>query len=57
MEKFFTQGTCDRCGGSLKAGRAVSMFNNDCICVNCENVERNSVIVLNIPQKTKRGEK
>lgn len=33
MDKFFTQTTCDRCGGSLEAGRTMSMFNEDCICM------------------------
>lgn len=27
MDKFFTQKTCDRCGGSLEKGRIMSMLN------------------------------
>lgn len=40
MDKFFTQTTCDRCGGSLKDGRVMSMFNEDCICMSCKSAER-----------------
>lgn len=40
MDKFFSQTTCDRCGGSLKNGRIMSMFNNDCICMSCKDKER-----------------
>lgn len=40
MDKFFTQTTCDRCGGSLKDGRIMSMFNEECICLKCKEEER-----------------
>jgi len=40
MDRFFTQKTCDRCGGSLDAGRTMSMFNTDCICMKCKSEER-----------------
>lgn len=40
MDKFFTQKTCDRCGGSLKDGRIISMYNEDCICSSCKEKER-----------------
>lgn len=40
MDKFFTQKTCDRCGGSLDKGRIMSMFNTDCICMNCLEKEK-----------------
>jgi hypothetical protein len=40
MDKFFTQTTCDRCGGSLKNGRIMSMYNEDCICLDCKAEER-----------------
>ena len=40
MDKFFTQKTCDRCGGSLKSGRIMSMYNTDCICMDCKKKER-----------------
>lgn len=36
MDKFFTQKNCDRCGGSLDEGRIMSMFNTDCICMDCK---------------------
>lgn len=39
MDKFFEQDTCDRCHGNLKGGRIMSMFNNDCICMNCKDEE------------------
>lgn len=39
-DKFFTQKNCDRCGGSLKDGRIMSMFNTDCICMQCAGKER-----------------
>jgi hypothetical protein len=39
MDKFFTQENCDRCGGSLEGGRIMSMFNTDCICMDCKRKE------------------
>ena len=39
MDKFFTQRHCDRCGGDLKSGRTMSMFNRDCICMDCKEKE------------------
>jgi transcriptional/translational regulatory protein YebC/TACO1 len=39
MDKFFNQKYCDRCGGSLKGGRIMSMFNEDCICMRCKEKE------------------
>jgi hypothetical protein len=39
MDKFFAQKTCDRCGGSLERGRIMSMFNTDCICIDCSKKE------------------
>lgn len=38
MDKFFIQESCDRCGGSLTGGRIMSMFNTDCICLDCKGV-------------------
>ena len=38
-DKFFTQSTCDRCRGSLNDGRTMSMFNTQCICINCSTKE------------------
>lgn len=40
MDKFLTQKHCDRCGGSLSGGRTMSMFNEDCICMECKEKER-----------------
>ncbi len=40
MDKFFKQKYCDRCGGNLKSGRIMSMFNEDCICMDCKDKER-----------------
>lgn len=39
-DTFFSQTTCDRCGGSLKNGRIMSMFNTDCICIACSKSEK-----------------
>lgn len=39
-DKFFTQKFCDRCYGSLSGGRIMSMFNEDCICMDCSERER-----------------
>jgi hypothetical protein len=39
-DRFFSQTACDRCGGSLSEGRILSMFNTDCICMNCKTKER-----------------
>ena len=40
MDTFYTQDTCDRCGGSLAAGRIMSMYNRDCICMKCKEAEQ-----------------
>ena len=40
MDTFFTQTTCDRCGGSLAGGRTMSMFNTETICMDCAEAER-----------------
>ena len=39
MDKFFTQKNCDRCRKDLKTGRIMSMFNEDCICMECKDKE------------------
>ncbi|MDD2494642.1 MAG: gamma-glutamylcyclotransferase [Tissierellia bacterium] len=39
MDRFFTQEYCDRCGGNLEGGRIMSMFNTDCICMDCKDKE------------------
>jgi len=40
MDKFFTQKNCDRCKGSLAGGRILSMFNEECICMDCSEKEK-----------------
>lgn len=40
MDTFLTQTHCDRCGGSLKGGRIMSMYNTDCICLMCKDKEK-----------------
>ncbi|MHC6181085.1 gamma-glutamylcyclotransferase [Clostridium sp. JNZ X4-2] len=40
MDKFFTQKICSRCCGSLKNGRIMSMYNQDCICLSCKDKEK-----------------
>ena len=40
VDPFFSQETCDRCGGSLASGRIMSMFNTDCLCMACKEKER-----------------
>jgi len=39
-ERFFTQRHCDRCGKDLKDGRMMSMFNTDCLCLDCLDKEK-----------------
>ena len=39
-DDFFEKKHCDRCGGSLAHGRIMSMFNTDCICMECAEKER-----------------
>ncbi len=39
-DRFFTQKYCDRCGKSLDGGRIMSMFNEDCICMECSEAEQ-----------------
>lgn len=39
MDDFFKKTNCDRCGKILTV-RIMSMFNKDCICVECKNEER-----------------
>ncbi len=36
---FFSKKVCDRCGRSLDNGRTMSMFNEDCICLQCKKEE------------------
>ena len=39
-DTFFTQKHCDRCHSSLEAGRTMSAFNEDCICMACAEKEK-----------------
>jgi uncharacterized Zn finger protein (UPF0148 family) len=39
MDKFFSQKHCDRCKGSLKGGRIMSMFSEDVFCMTCKDKE------------------
>jgi len=39
MDKFFTQEECDRCGKSLESGRIMSIYNTQCICIECKKKE------------------
>jgi len=39
-DRFFTQKFCDRCHQELKAGRTMSMFNEQCICTECAEKEK-----------------
>ena len=47
MDTFFTQKTCDRCGGNLKGGRTMSMYDKSCICMDCKRkeMERDDYVV------------
>ena len=38
-DDFFTKTCCDRCGGDLKSGRIMSMFNTDVLCMKCKDEE------------------
>lgn len=39
MDKFFSQKYCDRCGRELTDGRIMSMYNEECICMECKRKE------------------
>ena len=39
MDKFFIQENCDRCAKSLNNGRIMSMYNTQCICLECKKKE------------------
>jgi hypothetical protein len=40
MDKFFARKTCERCHKSLERGRIMSMFNEQCICLECSIAEQ-----------------
>jgi len=39
-DRFFTQKFCDRCHKELNSGRTMSMFNEQCVCLECAEKER-----------------
>ena len=39
-DRFMTLTHCERCGGSLKGGRILSMYSTECICMTCKDAER-----------------
>ena len=41
QDEFFTKKKCDRCGGSLDAGRTMSRFDTSCLCIRCAEAEKN----------------
>ena len=40
MDEFFSKRRCDRCGGPLDAGRTMSRFNRDVLCIDCSEAEK-----------------
>jgi len=40
MDSFFTRKQCECCGGSLDAGRIMSAFSEQCICILCSEKEK-----------------
>ncbi len=40
MDTFLHQTHCDRCRQPIKGARTMSMFNTDCICMDCKAKER-----------------
>lgn len=40
MDDFFRKTRCDRCHGSLDGGRIMSMYNEQTICMDCYEKER-----------------
>ena len=40
MDDFFKKTRCDRCHGSLDGGRIMSMYNEQTICMDCYEKER-----------------
>ena len=39
MDTFFTQTHCERCSGSLKGRRIMSMYSTECLCMDCKDKE------------------
>jgi hypothetical protein len=40
-DNFFSKTSCDKCGGSLKTGRIMSMFSEEVLCMECKEQEKN----------------
>ena len=40
-DTFFEKQNCDRCGQALNGVRMMSMYNEDCLCMECIAKERN----------------
>ena len=40
-DTFFEKQNCDRCGKPLNGMRIMSMYNEDCLCMDCKDKERN----------------
>ena len=38
-DNFFSKTSCDKCGGSLKTGRIMSMFSEEVLCMECKAQE------------------
>ena len=41
IDDFFLKTNCDRCGKPLNGMRIMSMYNTDCLCMDCKEEERN----------------
>ncbi len=39
MDDFIIKENCDMCGKSLRGGRIMSMYNTQCICIECKKKE------------------
>ena len=39
ISTFFIQKSCDRCGASLEAGRTMSFFTKETLCLECSKKE------------------
>ena len=39
-DTFFSKTNCDRCGKPLNGIRIMSMYNTDCLCMDCKERER-----------------
>ena len=40
-DNFFSKTCCDKCGGSLRTGRIMSMFSEEVLCMECKAKEKN----------------